>query len=91
MLPSEGAAVVGQNINGKVVAFEGTAKAPYFRLLEITTITDEDEEDAPRTEVVTSYRIPDNWCLITPVVYKQDVALPAVPKFEKLGMQEAMK
>ena len=29
MLPSEGAAVVGQNTNGKVVAFEGTAKAPY--------------------------------------------------------------
>ena len=85
MLPSEGAAVVGQNTNGKVVAFEGTAKAPYFRLLEVTKIADEDEEDGPRAEVITSHRIPDNWCLITPVVYKQDVALPAVPQFEKLG------
>ena len=35
--------------------------------------------------MVTSYRIPDNWCSITPVAYKQDVALPAVPQFEKLG------
>ena len=42
MLPSEGAAVVvGQNTNdGKVVAFEGTTKAPYYRLLEVTKIQD---------------------------------------------------
>ena len=56
----EGAAVVGQNTNGKVVAFEGTAKAANFRLLEVTKIADEDEEDGPRTEVSLSYRISDN-------------------------------